>query len=174
MILNNLKILRAYAENNTYNNKDHIISPSLLKDTSGNYIDYDIWHGLMNTTGALVNNRFFKYNLKVLFGSGNTEPAVTDYALGNNFTASLSDITYAESYEVTNDNDEPKIVKTIEIIGRNNTENDLILREFGLYQDIYYDMNHSSPVLLVREVLSTPITLEAGKGFALTITWEES
>lgn len=168
MILNNFKLLRGYAENATF--EIGSIS-SLLKNTSGSLINYAT--GSTSFRNTIYNNRFFKETLKVVLGSGNTAPAATDYSLENDFTASLSNISYNRSYEVTNDNDEPKVTNTLEIIGYNNTANDLILREFGLYQDIYYENTKSSPVLLVREVLSTPITLEAGKGFARTITWEE-
>lgn len=168
MVLNNFKLLRGYAENETFDNGS--LSSTLIKDMSGSLIGFSTGSTNFRNT---INNRIFKKIIEPVFGSGNTAPAATDYSLENDFTASLSSLTINRNYEVTNDNDEPKVTNTLEITGHNNTANDLMIREFGICSEIYSGNTTHSKVLLVREVLDTPITLEAGKGFALTITWEE-
>lgn len=116
------------------------------------------------------------YNLGIMinFGSNNTEPTKEDFNLKSNYICGTN---YKQlSAEISNyvDKENDKIVFTLTSLNQAITK--LSIKELGLSMG-YADKQASNPshrILLSRDVLDTPLEVEAGKGFSLSISWEES
>lgn len=119
-----------------------------------------------------------KTNLFLRLGTGITAPTAEDYCLESDVTSSLSNISYTRSTQLSDDG--MSVTVTLNITGFNNTQSDILVSEYAIVKhiatantvntsfDTFYD-----ETLFSRDVLTQPITLEAGKGFALTVTWTE-
>ena len=184
MILNNYK-----AFNNFYNKEPLYyyystageLKPSKMIDTSGNAVSALCGINMGSTTDTytkLYDSVFSKSSLFVALGTGTTAPTAEDYNLNADITNSLSNIQYNRTIKEL---DDFSLVVTINIVGFNHTQSDIIVSEYGIIKHVpQTNLTHSSfssnykSVLFSRDVLTQPITLEAGKGFSLTVTWEES
>ena len=116
------------------------------------------------------------YNSAIMihFGSNNTEPSKEDFNLKSGYTIpdNYKQLSAEVSQYVDKEND--KIVFTLTSYNQAITK--LSIKELGLsmgYADKYAS-NPSHRILLSRDVLDTPLEVTAGKGFSLSISWEES
>ena len=116
------------------------------------------------------------YNSAIMihFGSNNTEPSKEDFNLKSGYM--IPDNYKQLSAEVSRyiDKENDKVIFTL--TSYNQAITDLSIKELGLsmgYTDIS-STNPSHKILLSRDVLDTPLEVTAGKGFSLSISWEES
>lgn len=120
-------------------------------------------------TGAGYNSA-----IMIHFGSNNTEPSKEDFNLKSGYTIpdNYKQLSAEVSHYIDKEND--KVIFTL--TSYNQAITDLSIKELGLsmgYADLY-SSNPSHRILLSRDVLDTPLEVTAGKGFSLSISWEES
>lgn len=119
--------------------------------TSGtNYDSTSISPGNFNFTGC-----------QIYLGTGNVTPTIDDYKLSGELVTGL---TSQEKSTTANNNS-----ITFSAIATNNTESPVTIKEIGLGG--YYTGSTPFVVLLTRDVLTTPVTLNVGdsKTFSITI-----
>lgn len=119
--------------------------------TSGSYYDStSIVTGSFNFTGS-----------KIYLGTGNVTPTIDDYKLSGELVTGL---TSQEQNTTANNNS-----ITFSAIATNNTESPVTIKEIGLGG--YFSGGTPFVVLLTRDVLPTPVTLNVGdsKRFSITI-----
>lgn len=119
--------------------------------TSGtNYDSTSIPAGGFNFTGG-----------EIYLGTGNVTPTIDDYKLSGELVTGL---TSQQKSTTANNNS-----ITFSAIATNNTESPVTIKEIGLGG--YLTGSTPSVVLLTRDVLATPVTLNVGdsKTFSITI-----
>lgn len=143
----------------------------VYKPTSQTYIDYPTIAGLSSdcnicTSGTNYNStsvptgNFTFSGCEIYLGTGNVTPTIDDYKLSGEL---ITGLTSQEQSTTANNNS-----ITFSAIATNNTESPVTIKEIGLGG--YYT---STPlvILLTRDVLATPVTLNTGdsKTFSITI-----
>ena len=102
----------------------------------------------------------------ILVGSGNTEPSSSDYRLDN----CVSCLTDCGQYVVHGNGN----LFSVNRILRNDTNENVVINEVGLYNRPFYVVNSSNAcrtkLLLVREVLPETVTLHPGDSYTFTIS----
>lgn len=102
----------------------------------------------------------------ILVGSGNTEPSSSDYRLDN----CVSCLTDCGQYVVHGNGN----LFSVNRILRNDTNENVVINEVGLYNRPFYIVNPSNScrtkLLLVREVLPETVTLHPGDSYTFTIS----
>lgn len=98
---------------------------------------------------------------EIYLGTGNVTPTIDDYKLSGELVTSL---TSQEKSTTANNNS-----ITFSAIATNNTESPVTIKEIGLGG--YFSGSTRFVVLLTRDVLPTPVTLNTGdsKTFSITI-----
>lgn len=98
---------------------------------------------------------------KIYLGTGNVTPTIDDYKLSGELVTGL---TSQEKSTTANNNS-----ITFSAIATNNTESPVTIKEIGLGG--YHSSSPLFVVLLTRDVLATPVTLNTGdsKTFSITI-----
>lgn len=118
--------------------------------TSGSYYDdRSIPTGNFNFSGC-----------EIYLGTGNVTPTIDDYKLSGELITSL--ISQEQSTTANNNS------ITFSAIATNNTESPVTIKEIGLGG---YYISKPCVILLTRDVLPTPVTLNTGdsKTFSITI-----
>lgn len=135
----------------------------------GLYRSYDDDHYVSNT----AQNFIFDKQRGACVGSGTTEVSVEDYALENEFSSSVTCTISSATYENTEDF---KIKKLYVITGKNNSSDTVTISEVGIWKKFYGQINPSYDAwlsnrryLMVRQLLTTPITVPAGKEYRITL-----
>ena len=100
----------------------------------------------------------------ILVGSGTSEPSSSDYKLEN----CISDLTDCGQYIASSSVN----LFSVNRILQNNTDEDVVINEVGLYhRPAYFDGNTGrTKLLLVREVLPETVTLHPGDSYTFTIS----
>lgn len=145
----------------------------VYKPTSSNYIDLPTIGGLgascnICTSGTNYNStsitpgNFNFIKCEIYLGTGNVTPTIDDYKLSGELITSL----VSQNLNTTVNNN--SII--FSAIATNNTENPVTIKELGL-GGYYNTGNISFVILLTRDVLATPVTLNTGdsKTFSITI-----
>lgn len=145
---------------------------TVYKPTAQNYIDSPQISGLNSycniCTGAgnydstsIPTGNFSFTGCQIYLGTGNVTPTIDDYKLSGELVTGL---TSQEKSTTANNNS-----ITFSAIATNNTESPVTIKEIGLGG--YKDVAPSFVVLLTRDVLATPVTLNTGdsKTFSITI-----
>lgn len=103
-------------------------------------------------------------------GFGNTPVTESDYKLANSNAVDTPTLTFISNGYVAQGT--YPYIRNLTTTYSNDTGNDVTITEIGYAQK--YDSANSSAnnVLLVREVLDTPIVVPAGKTVSVTITME--
>lgn len=145
---------------------------TVYKPTSQNYMDSPQISGLKSNcnicTGAgnydstsIVTGTFTFTGCEIYLGTGNVTPTIDDYKLSGELVTGL---TSQEKSTTANNNS-----ITFSAIATNNTESPVTIKEIGLGG--YFTGSTPFVVLLTRDVLATPVTLNTGdsKTFSITI-----
>ena len=111
-----------------------------------------------------------------LVGTGTTDPTVDDYALEVDVTSSFSTTTTSVNFTVDEDG---HFVVTMTWAGTNTSGQDITITEIGARKPLYKNASSSvaagsvtttaSQCLMIRHILQTPVTVEAGSGTSITI-----
>lgn len=166
MVTKNYKIVSAYMEAATIDGGT--LSVSGVKAMDGNDIS-----ALTKSGSSTSNNRTLKNELSLVIGTGSASPTADDYMLEHNVTNSMADLSTLSTYSVDANGN---LTVEVTLTGINNTGADVAVSEFGFVRNVYFASSLSSGLvtLFTRDVLNTPIILEAGKSFSLRATWTES
>lgn len=112
-------------------------------------------------------------NRRFYVGTGNTEPTINDYSMDilNNDLTQLSMVSYPNNSSGyfpsgTGTDKNLSCIMSFTATYKNNTENPITIKEIGagVYLSSSYD------ILLAREVLETPVTIEPNKTYSFSIT----
>lgn len=116
---------------------------------------------LYNSTAVPLNSSWGFTASQIYLGTGNVTPTIGDYKLSGEL---ITGLTSQEEQAAANNNS-----ITFSAIATNNTESPVTIKEIGLGG--YYTGNTPFVVLLTRDVLATPVTLNVGdsKRFSITI-----
>lgn len=172
MILNNYWRYMYSVENTYYKIGEgnfHIYTG--CKDINGGEIE--IGGGTPGNAYKLGDNFALRSNLGARVGTGNTEPTVSDYELEADITGNISNLEVS-TITSTTDNSYKTIIS---ISGKNNTTNEITLREVGITKNIRNVNNADNfqvPVLFVRHILDEEISVPSGGNFAFVFEWIEA
>lgn len=113
-----------------------------------------------DSTNIITSNFNFS-GCEIYLGTGNVTPTIGDYKLSGELITGLT--SQKRNTTATNNS------ITFSAIATNNTESPVTIKEIGLGG--YYSGSKASVVLLTRDVLATPVTLNVGdsKTFSITI-----
>ena len=169
------KIKCALKQDNTVSTNPNSQTMGLLSGVKVNFGEYhdinnEVYDGLalFCANGAYVWPNPLNYtNITGIIGSSSTPVSIDDYKLG-----SKHDIT-VNIAQACNLDENYNTVSTYTLTGTNTTANAITISEVGLYGSFMaYRSATTYPdrgLLLVREVLSQPITVEPGSGFRIII-----
>lgn len=110
---------------------------------------------------SITSASFVFQGCEIYLGTGNVTPTIDDYKLSGELVTGL---TSQEQNTTANNNS-----ITFSAIATNNTESPVTIKEIGLGG--YFGGSAPFVVLLTRDVLATPVTLNTGdsKTFSITI-----
>lgn len=117
-------------------------------------------NGIYDST-SIPTSRFSFSACEIYLGTGNVTPTIGDYKLSGEL---ITGLTSQEQSTTANNNS-----ITFSAIATNNTESPVTIKEIGLGG--YNTGSTGCVVLLTRDVLPTPVTLNTGdsKRFSITI-----
>lgn len=144
----------------------------VYKPSSQNYMDSPEIRGLSSTCNIRTSDSYYDSTsiptgnfsftgCEIYLGTGNVTPTIDDYKLSGELVTGL---TSQEKNTTANNNS-----ITFSAIATNNTESPVTIKEIGLGG--YCTGSTPCVVLLTRDVLATPVTLNTGdsKTFSITI-----
>lgn len=134
-----LKNLRSYAMGKSNNSNVYYVDMSGTNQSASNF-------------GTLPSECL------VALGTGTTEATESDHALANDVTTSFA-IVGSVTRVISNVNQQSKFEITETL--KNNTSASITITEYGLY-------HAGKSCLLTREVLTSPITVEAGGNITIS------
>lgn len=132
------------------------------------------WIDLGNDQYRGAVNRNFNIGT-VVVGTGDTEPAASDYCMANDCTSSISNLNYT-----INSSGTAGLQRTITISGTNNTSDTLVLKEVGYaktaqtYEWHTEDHEKTKNILMCRVLLNEPLEVAAGASFLINLAWNEA
>ena len=134
---------------------------------------YESFVTAANSSSNLSANTDY-YPLMIHFGSNYTEASKEDFNLKSPYINGTNYKQLSAEYSIKIDKENDKVIKTL--TSYNQAITNLTINELGLSTGYCYDSSpaNSVRILLSRDVLDTPLEVEAGKGFSLSISWEES
>lgn len=145
---------------------------TVYKPSSPTYIDYPQTSGLSSTCNictsgtnydatSIPTGNFNFAGCEIYLGTGNVTPTIDDYKLSGELVTGL---TSQQQHTTANNNS-----ITFSAIATNNTESPVTIKEIGLGG--YTTGTTACVILLTRDVLATPVTLNTGdsKTFSITI-----
>lgn len=123
------------------------------------------WLNITTGTGntSTLNKVYMRNGFTIFLGTGDTEATVNDYCLANSIELASTggSCTHLENG-----------VTTVQRTFVNNTENDVTIKEIGLYMFSPNSDSNSSyqyPIILMgRKVLTSPITIPVGDTYTAT------
>lgn len=145
---------------------------AVYKPVNQDYMDSPGIRGLSSTCNictssknydstSIPSSNFEFQKCGIYLGTGNVTPTIDDYKLSGELVTGL---TYQEKGTTANNNS-----ITFSAIATNNTESPVTIKEIGLGGN--WDGSDDCVILLTRDVLATPVTLNTGdsKTFSITI-----
>ena len=144
----------------------------VYEPTAQAYIDYPTVSGLTNSCNICISGtpynststpttNFVFSECEIYLGTGDVTPTIDDYKLSGDLITGLK--SQEESTTANNNS------ITFSAIATNNTQNPVIIKEIGLGG--FTTGSTACVLLLTRDVLPTPVTLNTGdsKRFSITI-----
>lgn len=148
---------------------------------------YSFFPSIINTDGNNVwsanPSAYRRFNWYGYVGTGTEPEQLDDYKI-----TKLSDINHSFSY-VVSQNEDGDTVTRFTISGTNNTGQAQVITEVGIFRKFWMYkgtrefVNSSSPgtgfdpspeFLMIRKLLDTPITVDVGSQYIVTIDYVES
>lgn len=117
-------------------------------------------------------NRMLTINIICRLGAGTTTITADDYALTNDITDNLSNVTY--TYTQSSDNN---VTRTMTITGMNNSGEEVTITQAAYCKRIYATDNPNTAyntVMFAAVTLTDPITVSNGDSFTITLEWIEA
>lgn len=178
MILNNYYNLKSFISNHSITGGSYKYMNIGLKDMNGNFVEHFVYDSY-TTMGQqeAVRDCTINYNLmgmlKVLVGTGTTEPSMTDYSLASDITSTLVNNATNVACCATDSSMNTVIVSSF----RNSSGSSITIREVGIMKTVRdfpgYGQAINKDVLLVRFLLDTPKVVKANESFTMQYIWAE-
>ena len=112
-----------------------------------------------------------RYNLRAKIGDGNVAPTSSDYTLDSDITSIAGGYLSVTS----NTGVDNGLVTNIIISGINTSSTEQVIREIGIYINTAFEPSGTAyDILIIRELLTQPLVVPAGKGFTITFKWTEA
>lgn len=179
MLLNNFRRVLVNTITNTLNLSEiygmsgeiKITGGTLYKPTNQNYFDTPYMNlgrecnictsGTYYDSTSIKEYDFSFSGYEIYLGTGNVTPTIDDYKLSGELVTGLT----SQEQKITATNNSI----TFSAIATNNTKSPVTIKEIGLGG--YTLGTYACAVLLTRDVLATPVTLNVGdsKRFSITI-----
>lgn len=172
MILNNYWAWKTFDDQYliAYNADDSLIDVGIVA-TDGT--SCPVCYKTVNNTNLnilVTNNTWIQGGITTCVGNGDTAVTPMDYELKNDITSVFTN--YKSTYNFSSDTQ--CNIMTCTISGVNASGTTQIINEFGIMKKITTNLMTPKDVLLVRELLNTPITVPPQLGFSLTFQWISS
>jgi hypothetical protein len=171
MVLSNYWKYQEAISNATYTGTYRYIDTG-VKLTSGDAAPVVI-DSTSNLWGAVADNKSIKLHTTIVVGSGDTVENEDDYALANDITSEISNVS--NSHTVTFENG--KLKTTFLFAGSNNTGADLTIKEVGIIKSFHYSNSGGEAAvgstLFARKLFSEPLTIPTGTSFTVNFEWIE-
>ena len=106
-----------------------------------------------------LNNTYYN-EFCIIVGSSDIEPSVDDYCLKDEKSLTQISTSKTNSSSYTDG-----FMMNVQTVIKNNTNNNVVVKEVGLIARNYY-----GNILLIREVLQEPITIQPNKSFLFNMT----
>lgn len=106
-----------------------------------------------------LNNTYYN-EFGIIVGSSDIEPSVNDYCLKDEKSLTQISTSKTNSSSYTDD-----FMMNVQTVIKNNTNNNVVVKEVGLIARNYY-----GNILLIREVLQEPITIQPNKSYLFNMT----
>ena len=165
MVLNNYKRLAIAKQ--FYNSVSTFTLPNSVKTTDGTsvgtvYTDNNFltFNGIYQNVQSQLNATGIVFDLVI--GKGGTAPSASDYQLENELCDGISYV----SQELKIEGNVVTITKKL----KNATGGSITVKEIGMKSGFYVDSSTIKPVLLTRDVLSSPLTVPDQKIFTVVAT----
>lgn len=143
------------------------ISNSAMEQFTGFCVALSHFTNYITPTNGISYSAAYPFSF-IAVGSGTTTPTYDDYNLEAIHSSSLTHLGYKIQTIGYNDTDK-SWGKRITRSFRNSSSNTITISEIGVYGCIPYGSNKTSHCLLYREVLDTPITVEADQKFEVSV-----
>lgn len=126
-----------------------------------------------STVGASLQSLIAKNrcldNVTFRIGTGTTEPTADDYALANDVTANISDLTVTKGWNATDGYN-----RIYTVTGTNNMASAITVTQLGVCLGITADSEYTTNlVMMAVVVLEEPLTVAAGDTFTFSVNWAE-
>lgn len=159
-------LLNGYKKNAVYKmNRNATVT---LKDVTGKSVTSNFngsWNNFYDYMTQINTNRSNLKSNGVVFGTGNTAPALGDYCLSGDFIKG-----FAASYTIEQtDADDGYTMSVVYTITNNNSEA-ITIGEVGIVEYAHNGNNVNGYVLTERTALDTPVTIPAGGVGQITYT----
>lgn len=172
MVLNNYwKLLENNQKNSVWGNGSDIDINIGLRGLNGGYVNI-----LQSTTNSgympyVAENLKLDYNMSVRVGYGDTPVTAQDYALENDVTSSLSNI----STTFSSSSDDTGVSRIINFSAQNLTNSAITINKVAVAKGIWSVPSnfYKADILLAIVELDSPITVSAGGNFNITFSWDE-
>lgn len=167
MMLNNFANWRAWIDQNPTNGSLGIPDTDIgVKNTSGNTA---LINFIQNNNSS--KNWSMRMGLSVKLGSGTTEVTPNDYYLDT----AIADGNFTNlALTASSSGGSGKIETVFTITGINASNSTLNITEIAIIKNLYYSNGSSNPVMIMRGLLSEPLSVPAGEGFTINYKWDEA
>ena len=167
MMLNNFANWRAWIDKNPTNGSIGIPDTSIgVKNISGQNAPINF---IQNNNSS--KNWSMRTDLSVQLGSGTTEVTPNDYFLDT----VISDGNFSNlALAVSASGGSGKIETVFTITGVNSSNATQNITEIAIIKKLYYSNNSSNLVMIMRGLLSEPLSVPSGEGFTINYKWDEA
>lgn len=159
MLLNNMSTIMRDSGGINFNGTQsgNGVNGSSIGGFNTNYTNQNVYYN-NNSAGLYID-----------VGFGDTAPQKTDYKLEDSNVLDSNLLTWLISIYV---NDRLPYIRLISSTYRNDTANDVIVKEIGMIKKNGYSGVNTCNVLLTRTVLQTPVTMHPGDTVTFTVSLE--
>lgn len=170
MILQNYyEYLKCFADRSSYFREGTVTNTKRFSDGSSMYAYCYDTHA--------IKSAFHNSFLKSWIGSGTADPVKTDWSLDQDETDNFSDILRTNMWRSVVVNGEARGQLDCKFSGKNNTSNPITITEIGITKHFASsssgepNMGRHYGILILREKLPTPITVQPQQVISLSLCW---
>lgn len=146
-----------------------------IEPTSSGYNTSSEEYNPISPISANETTTYRKWTHQV--GTGTTDAAPDDYQLESDATSSFSSVQTARAINMDADGN---MVTTFTLTGQNSGSEAVTITEVGVFLGAFFTASTSSYpginqyIMVIRQLLNSPITVEPGKGYRIVIEMIEN
>lgn len=170
MVVNNWLNYKLYMSSHAATNT-HLITDIGCVDFYNNTAT--VWVCINNSSYlTYVGRNFAIYTyMGAVVGTGTDTPTIEDYCLGNDVTSSFTGFECTQTSSIH----DGVVTNTYVIKGTNATSSTITLTEVGIYKKLWNENGEDryNSVLMIRELLPSPLEVQSGQQFTITLVWQD-